>query len=91
MTKTHTHENVTYGAAGRRWSFVTDGYSYVTPVMPGGRETADKVARIIAGAAKRLGPAIRNGLDGLAKANMHTVFHKAAKAQSRIVHHLDPL
>jgi hypothetical protein len=91
MTKTYTHDNVTYGAAGRRWNFATDGYSYSTPLMPGGRETADKVARIIAGAAKRLGPAIRSGLDGLAKANMHTVFHKAAKAQSRIVHHLDPL
>ena len=91
MAKTHTHESVTYGAAGRRWNFATEGYSYSTPLMPGGRETADRVARIIAGAAKRMGPEISNGLDGLAKANMHTVFHKAAKAQSRIVHHLDPL
>ena len=30
-------------------------------------------------------------LFGLAKANMHTVLHKAAKVQSRVVHHLDPL
>ena len=89
MTKTHTHETVTYGAAGRRWKFETEGYSFSTPTMPGGRPTADKVARIIAGAAKRLGPEIRNGLDGLAKANMHTVFHKAAKAQSRLIQHLD--
>jgi hypothetical protein len=87
MTKTYNHENVTYGAAGRRWKFETPGYSYSTPLMPGGRETAHKVARIIAGAAKRLGTNICNGLDGLAKANMHTVFHNAAKAQSRLVEH----
>ncbi len=87
MTKTYEHETVTYGAAGRRWKFETDGYSYSTPIMPLGRPTADKVARIIVGAAKRLGPKIGEGLDGLAKANMHTVFHNAAKAQSRLVEH----
>ena len=88
MTKTYTHENVTYGAAGRRWSFKTDGYSYTTPTMPGGRETADKVARIIAGGVKRSGG---NDIDGLARTAMHKVFHAAAKVQSRIIHHLEPL
>jgi hypothetical protein len=84
MTKTHTHENVTYGAAGRRWKFETEGYSYSTPVMPLGRVTADKIARVINGAIKRSGT-----MDELGRANMHTIFHNAAKKQSRIVHHLD--
>jgi hypothetical protein len=84
MTKTYTHEQVTYGAKGRRWEFTTPNYSYSTPLMPLGRVTADKVARIINGSIKRSGT-----MDELGRANLHTVFHKAAKAQSRIVHHLD--
>jgi hypothetical protein len=52
--------------------------------MPGGRATADKVARIINGAVKRSGT-----MDNLGRVNMHKVFHDAAKVQSRIVNHLD--
>ena len=84
--KTYTHENVTYAAHGRRWKFKAPGYSYATPRMPMGAQTAHKVARIIAGAVKRLGPKIAStGLDGLARANRDTVFHNALKAQSRLV------
>jgi hypothetical protein len=80
MSKTYQHENVTYGAKGRRWDFITPNYSYRTPIMPGGRETADKIARVINGAVKRSGT-----MDNLGRANMHTIFHNAAKAQSRLV------
>ena len=84
MAKTYIHEDVTYGARGRRWGFVTPRYSYHTPIMPGGRETADKIARIIAGGVKRTDG---SDIDNLARANMHMVFHNAAKAQSRLVEH----
>jgi hypothetical protein len=83
--KLYTHENVTYGARGRKWVFETPTYSYSTPVMPGGRPTADKIARIIAGGVKR-GKGV---LDNLGRANMHTVFHNAAKAQSNLILHRD--
>jgi hypothetical protein len=77
MPKTYTKGPVTYGAAGRRWTFKTKNYQYSTPLMPGGRTTADKIAGAISGAAKRLGPAIGNGLDCLAKGQMHKIFHDA--------------
>ena len=77
MVKTYTRGNVTYGAAGRRWTFKTENYQYSTPLMPGGAATAHKIAGAISGAAKRLGPEIRNGLDGLASGQMHKIFHDA--------------
>jgi len=84
-TKLYTHEKVTYGAHGRRWVFETPGYSYTTSRMPMGADTAHKVARIINGAAKRLGQKMAStGLDGLAIANREKVFHDALKAQSRL-------
>ncbi len=83
MAKTsHTLENVTYGASGRRWTFETTNFSYATPVMPGGRETADKIAAVINGGHKRTKG---NGIDNLARSNMATIFHKAAKAKARMV------
>ena len=87
MPKTTTIEHVTYGAKGRRWEFVaekngTETYRYTTPHLPGGRNTADKVARIINGAVKR---SKTGDIDGLARSNMSTIFHKAAKAASRVV------
>ena len=83
MPKTNTIEHVTYGAKGRRWEFSTpDGYKYSTPVMPGGRPTADKIAAVINGGNKRTKG---NGIDNLARSNMATIFHKAAKATSRVV------
>ena len=85
MAKAHTIENVTYGSRGRRWEFTAEHegrevYKYGTPRMPGGVETAHKVARIINGAVKRSG-----GMDNLARSNMATIFHKAAKSVSRVV------
>jgi hypothetical protein len=78
MNKTpHTIENVTYSARGRRWVFEAPNYSYSTNRMIGGRETADKIAKIINGGVKRTKG---NGIDGLASANMNLVFHNAAVA-----------
>jgi hypothetical protein len=87
-TKTYTHENVTYEAHGRRWDFKatvagSEIYSYGTSRMPGGRVTADKVARVINGAVKR--NSSRNDIDNLARANMNDIFHRAKKAVSRVV------
>lgn len=83
MTKTYQHESVIYGARGRKWVFeVPDVYSYSTPVMTGGRETAHKVARIINGAIKRSGT-----MDNLGRSNMSTIFHNAAKAARKFVPH----
>ena len=79
----HTHKQVIFGAKGRRWEFSTpDGYQYATPVMPGGRQTAEKIAAVIAGGNSRTKG---NGIDNLARANMATIFHKAAKSVSRVV------
>jgi len=87
MPKTHTLENISYGAKGRRWEFKANegGYIYSTPVMPGGAETAHKIARVINGAVKR---SKTNELDNLGRANMATIFHKAAQAKARTVTHL---
>ena len=83
MPKTHTHKQVSFGARGRRWEFSTpDGYVYATPTMPGGRDTATKIAGAIAGGNTRTHG---NGIDNLARSNMATIFHKAAKATSRVV------
>lgn len=78
MTKTpHIIENVSYQANGRRWVFTAPNYSYATSVMPGGRKTADKIARIINGGVKRTKG---NGIDRLANVNMQQVFHNTAKS-----------
>jgi len=72
MVKTYTRGNVTYGAAGRRWTFTTKNYSYSTPLMPGGAATAHKVAGAIDGAVKRCGT-----MDALGRGQMHKFFHDA--------------
>ena len=83
MPKTHTVKQVTFGARGRRWEFSTpDGYSFSTPTMPGGRVTATKIAGVISGGNTRTKG---NGIDNLARSNMSTIFHAAAKATSRVV------
>ncbi len=84
MTHTHTYtiEKVAYGAKGRRWTFEAPGYSFATPRMPGGRETAVKIARAISDGNKRMEG---KGIDNLARSNMSTIFHNAAKATSRVV------
>ncbi len=89
MAKTsHTIENVTYGASGRRWTFTAGPaeaptYIYASPLIHGGAETAHKIARVISGAVKRSGT-----MDNLGRSNMSTILHKAAQAKSRVVTHL---
>jgi len=80
--KTYTEGTVTYAASGRKWNFTAKAsnggeYQFNTMSMPGGSETAHKVARIINGAVKRTG---RGEIDNLARSNMSTIFHKAAAA-----------
>ena len=85
MTKTNTIGQVTFTARGRRWDFEAPGYSFGTSGMHGGRETAVKVVNVInAGVNRTKG----KGIDGLARSNMNTILHKAAKASSRMVNHL---
>ena len=72
MIKTYTRGNVTYGAAGRRWTFTTSNYQYSTPVMHGGATTAHKIAGAIDGAVKRSGT-----MDALGRGQMHKIFHDA--------------
>lgn len=91
MAKTsHQIENVTYGASGRRWQFTAavegkETYSYSTPLMHGGAETAHKIARVINGAVKR---SKTGGMDNLGRSNMAKIFHAAAKAKSRTMTHI---
>jgi len=82
MTKTYTHENLTYGAKGPHWSFAAPNYFYSTPDMPGGAQTAHKVARVIAGSLKRSGD-----MDNLARANVAAIIHRAAHPVSNTVKH----
>lgn len=77
MAKTYTHEQVEYGAHGRKWKFTAPKYEYSTPIMPGGAETAHKVARVINGAVKRCGE-----LDNLGRSNIHTILTKARQAHA---------
>ena len=86
MPKQYTKGTVTYGASGRRWKFNAEsGFSYETPVMPGGRPTADKIAGFISGGLNRTGG---KELDGLAHFHMADTFHKAAKKQARTMNSL---
>ena len=83
MKTLHTIGAVSYGAAGRRWTFTVGpaenpAYSYATNRMPGGRVTADKVARIINGGNTRTKG---HGPDNLARSNMSKVFHEASQAK----------
>ena len=77
MKQTYTKGPVTYGAAGRRWTFTTENYQYSTPLMPGGAATAHKVAGAISGAVKRCGT-----MDGLGRGQMHKIFHDAKPKSS---------
>jgi hypothetical protein len=85
MSKTYQHDQVVYQAKGPRWTFeVPNVYSFATPTMPGGRPTADKVARIINGALKRTKG---QGMDNLARSNMNDVFHRARQTANNLVNH----
>ena len=85
--KIETIEHVTFGANGRRWDFVAtkggkETFRYGTPTMPGGRETAVKIARVINGAVKRS----KDGtLDGLGRSNVNTIFHSALMAARQVM------
>jgi hypothetical protein len=66
--KIYTHENVTYGFKGQ-WQFTVNdnGKSHsVRMPLPGGVETAHRVARIVNGSHKRT----HAGLDNLGRANI---------------------
>lgn len=79
--KTYTEGTVTYTPAGRRWKFTAvapnGGEYHLNTNIPGGAETAHKVARIINGGVKRTK---KGDIDSLARANMATIFHKAKAA-----------
>lgn len=83
--KTHTLENVSYGASGRRWKFEAPGYSFATPLMPGGRATAEKIARQLNGGSKRMKG---NGMDSTSRTNVARILHDAAKAQTKVIPHV---
>lgn len=74
MKKLYIHETVTYGSSGRNWKFTAPGYELKT-AFKGGAETAHKVARIVAGAVKRMGT-----MDNLGRANIFTVTNNAKLA-----------
>lgn len=82
--KSHQVGTVTFASAGRRWKFnavAANGGEYsLNTTIPGGAETAHKVARVINGAVKRTG---KGDIDGLARANIATILHKAAAAVPR--------
>ena len=76
----HTIGNVSYVAKGRIWEFNSENFQFRRD-LPGGRETADKVASIINGSLKRS----ENGvLDGLGRANIHKIL--ASATAGRVSH-----
>ncbi len=77
MRKTYTHNQVTYGSAGQKWVFTAGTWQYKT-ALPGGRETAEKVARIVSGSLKRTGG---KGLDNLGRANIFTLVQSARQIE----------
>ena len=73
MRKTYVHNQVTYGSLGQKWTFKAGIFEYRTG-LPGGKETADKVARVVSGSLARTRGA---GLDNLGRANILTIVEKA--------------
>ena len=73
MKKIYTHNQVTFTSAGPRWKFTADRFEYVTP-LPGGRATAERVARVVSGSLARTNG---TGLDNLGRANINTIIEKA--------------
>ena len=73
MKKLYTYEQVTYGSAGQKWVFNGPAFQLKTS-LPGGVETAHKVARVVNGAMKRNDG---KGLDNLARANILQITTKA--------------
>lgn len=76
MKKIYTYETVTFGSTGQKWSFTAPGFEFKTS-LPGGRETAEKVARIVNGSLKRTKGA---GLDNLGRTNIETIVNKVKAA-----------
>lgn len=77
MKKLYTYEQVTYGSAGQKWVFNGPAFQLKTS-LPGGVETAHKVARVVNGAMKRTDG---KGLDNLARANIHQITAKVNVAE----------
>lgn len=69
MKKVYVCESVTFGSNGKAWIFQAPRFEYKTP-LPGGVETAHKVARVVNGALKRTNGV---GLDNLGRANIHSI------------------
>lgn len=72
MKKLYTHNQVTYGSSGQKWVFKALGFEYRT-ALPGGFQTAERVAHVVSGSLKRTG----NCLDNLGRANIHQIVTKA--------------
>jgi hypothetical protein len=73
MKKLYTYEQVTYGSAGQKWVFNGPAFQLKT-ALPGGVDTANRVARIVSGALKRTNG---DGLDNLGRANIASIVDKA--------------
>lgn len=73
MKKLYTYEQITYGSAGQKWVFNGPAFQLKT-ALPGGVNTAHKVARVVNGAMKRNDG---KGLDNLARANILQITTKA--------------
>lgn len=72
MKKTYTHKDVVYGSNGPKWVFQAGNYELKLS-LPGGAETAHKVAKVVNGAFLRT----HGGMDNLGRANINTLIAKA--------------
>ncbi len=77
MKKQYKHKKITFGSVGPKWSFTAKGFEYRT-ALPGGRETAEKVASIVSGSLARTKGA---GLDNLGR---HHIFNIVEKAKQTV-------
>ncbi len=73
MKKTYKHKKVTYGSNGKKWLFTSGSFQLIT-ALPGGVETAHKVARVVSGSVSRTHG---KGLDNLGRANILTITEEA--------------
>ena len=82
--KIYTEVSVLYYATGKKWTFnvASEKFAYSTPVMPGGKGTAGKIARIINSSIVRNAKKGKIGIviDNLARANMVQVIERAQLA-----------
>ncbi len=77
MKKQYKHKKVIFGSTGKKWSFTAKGFAFIT-ALPGGRETAEKVASIVSGSLERTKG---TGLDNLGR---HHIFNIVEKAKQTV-------